>query len=126
MRNPKEAYSYTGLKEFLDDNWKIIRNYNQFVDFIEHNWEHHKAFPSIIAFDHDLADEHYGAPINSKFKEKTGMDCAKWLIDFCVENKLTLPSHIVHSMNTAGRDNIHYLLENFRKFQKENGKSDNN
>jgi len=121
IRDPKEAFSYTGFQDFLKDDWKIVRNYDQFIGFIGRNWEYHKAFPSIIAFDHDLADEHYGAPSTAIFKEKTGMDCAKWLVDFCIDNELALPSWISHSMNPAGRDNINLFLQNFKRHQK-NGK----
>lgn len=117
VRDPKEAFSYTRFHLFLEDNWIVVRNYDQFVETIDMKWEIHNAFPEIIAFDHDLADEHYGAPPTAIFTEKTGMDCAKWLVEFCVDNNLKLPRWYVHSMNPAGRDNINYFLRNFKQHQ---------
>ena len=84
-------------------------------------------WPAKISFDHDLADEHYHPTmtdpakyeeIAADFKEKTGMDCAKWLIDFCMDNGLKLPEYVVHSMNPSGARNIHSILYNFTKFQR--------
>jgi hypothetical protein len=130
IRDPIHAYHYTGYIPFTDNEWKIVRDYNQFVDFIERNWKLLHAFPKLIAFDHDLADEHYtpkayGNSYNSSkeyqesqnYKEKTGMDCAKWLVDFCMDNELELPEYVCHSMNPVGKDNIISLLDNFKKNQ---------
>ena len=50
-------------------------------------------------------------------KEKTGYECAKWLIDYCIENNLECPMYVCHSMNPVGRDNILGVLDNFRKYQ---------
>jgi hypothetical protein len=47
-------------------------------------------------------------------KEKTGLDCAKWLVDYCIDNQLDLPKYYVHSANPIGRQNIINYLENFR------------
>jgi hypothetical protein len=52
--------------------------------------------------------------------EKTGMDCAKWLVDYCIDNKKELPDYVVHSMNPAGRENIKSLLDQFKEFQHKN------
>ena len=43
------------------------------------------------------------------------MDCAKWLVDFCMDNKVELPKFYVHSANPVGADNIRGLLNNFIK-----------
>ena len=101
--------------------WVIVRDYDQFVDYITEN-----GLPMLVSFDHDLAYEHYehGAEsfyeefdYSKEFKEKTGMHCAKWLIDYCLNNKLKLPDYLVHSMNTVGRANIQKLLDNFKEYQ---------
>jgi hypothetical protein len=54
-----------------------------------------------------------------EFKEKTGLDCAKWLCDYCMDYRETLPGFVVHSMNPAGGKNISGYLESFKKFQSE-------
>jgi hypothetical protein len=110
-----------------NDKWNInwVLNYEQFVQWIEIY-----GLPDAISFDHDLADEHYTPEYfwddyeeNKKFQdwrgktyqEKTGMDCAKWLVDYCRDNKVELPKFYVHSANPVGADNIRGLLDNFIK-----------
>ena len=80
--------------------------------------------PELISFDHDLADEHYGTHDQLDeieyllYEEKTGYHCAKWLIDYCIDNNVEPPHYLVHSMNTAGATNIKYLIENYKRFLK--------
>jgi hypothetical protein len=82
-----------------------------------------------VCFDHDLADEHYAAMLKENVDdpvkqietivdygvEKTGLDCAKWLVDYCVEKKKKFPPYIVHSMNPAGKERIAGYIENAKK-----------
>jgi hypothetical protein len=89
--------------------WEIVRNYNQFVEHINKH-----GIPSFVAFDHDLAEEHYGANPRSDFKEKTGYHCAKWLIEKCMDEDTSFPHYVVHSMNPVGKMNITSLVENFK------------
>lgn len=125
FRNPMDCINYMRLR--VDDSamysrekWIVVRNYEEFVDYITHN-----GLPYLISFDHDLADEHYDPSMYSgnyddvakNFKEKTGMDCAKWLVDYCLDNEKQLPKFVVHSMNPAGTKNISSLLNDFKKFQ---------
>ena len=127
VRMPSEAYSYTGFKPFMTDDWIIVRNYDEFILKIKVAWEKYSFFPELIAFDHDLADEHYCPPAHwdnysewekfQDFKEKNGFACAEWLTDFCIDNDLKLPEWFCHSMNPAGKDNINFLLKNFKKHQ---------
>jgi hypothetical protein len=113
FRNPKDAFTLVipHLKIFWEDGWDIVRSYDEFVNWIEAN-----GIPDFISFDHDLADEHYEDVMNnpkldySQYREKTGLDCAKWLVDWCVDNKLNLPDYAVHSANPAGRRNIEQYL----------------
>lgn len=83
--------------------------------------------PDFIAFDHDLALEHYAPPsqydrynewaIEQNFSEETDYDYAKWLVDYCIDTDQKLPDFFSHSMNPTGRENINILLNNFIKFQ---------
>lgn len=104
---------------YTDPDWEIVRNYNQFVDWINRN-----GLPNIISFDHDLAGAHYteeyqDSRVIMKYSEstseKTGYHAAKWLIDYCIEKSKSLPKYFVHSMNPVGAENITKLLENFKK-----------
>jgi hypothetical protein len=117
IRVPRDVYEYTGKEMFLRHDWKIARNYNEFIYYIKTAWEKYSMFPEIISFDHDLADEHYGADVNNDFKEKTGMNCAKWLVDYCMDNEIRMCSYYCHSMNPVGRENIISLLDNFSLHQ---------
>jgi hypothetical protein len=110
IRYPIEAYRYTKQDIFLRRDWHIVRNYEQFVNRIRE-----KGLPEMISFDHDLADEHYLKQDTSEFVEKTGYDCAKWLIEYCMDNDVDLPKFYCHSMNPVGKENIERLLKNFKK-----------
>jgi len=98
--------------------WTIVRSYNDFVAYIKEN-----GLPSLISFDHDLADEHYSlefeewyyTPERIDMGERTGYDCAKWLVEYCMDNDLKMCQFTVHSANPAGAQNILGLLNNFRK-----------
>lgn len=120
---------------FLKDirTWTVARTYSQFVNTITE-----QGLPKFISFDHDLGEEHYLSVIAGdlypgkkwsdlsieeaktvpipyeKYKEKTGYDCAKWLIEYCMDHNLPFPNYQVHSHNPIGRENIYKLLEGFK------------
>lgn len=118
------------LKKIISENeWEIVRTYHEFVDKITH-----KGLPEIISFDHDLGDNYYfleeDGPkrliVMSKdvyfdyakyeeLDERTGYHCAKWLVDYCIDNKKPLPKYVIHSDNQVGSENIRSYLENFKK-----------
>lgn len=122
IRDPKTE---TWLKDFApyytisgDVVW--VKNFNEFVDYIiEH------PMPDLIAFDHDLGEDislnkiFYGMTKRQARKEKklekSGMDAAKWLIEYCMDNDIELPMWIVQSANPVGRDNINSLLLSYLK-----------
>ena len=92
------------------------------------NWINENGLPKIISFDHDLADNYQlrkELDIKEWFdmvsgKEYTGMDCAHYLVNYCMDKKLELPKFVVHSQNPTGNENIHGLLTNFSRFQAKN------
>lgn len=129
IRDPHVCATYMRNPDFyLINEFVVVRNYDQFVKTITEKYEAGE-FPDAISFDHDLADEHYRPSMYDKdrhysnyytdgtFKEKTGYDCALWLVDFCIKNAEMLPRYIAHSMNPVGAENIVKLLENFHRFQ---------
>jgi len=94
---------------FLDDlrnpenqDWHIVRSYNQFVDYILKN-----DLPCVISMDHDLG------------LEKDGYDCIKFLVHYIMDNfmlqnkEVTLPVILVHSMNPVGKENIEKYWSGF-------------
>lgn len=102
VRNPfiKEDLN----KNTLDIEW--VRSYEEFV-----TWISMYGLPDIISFDHDLGVTYTG-------QEKTGYDCAKYLVNFCMDNNEKLPRFVVHSANPVGRDNIMKFLLNYSMLQK--------
>lgn len=102
-RMPHDVGNYTDVRlrpMYRLNGWAIVRSYDQFVDWITKN-----GLPDVISFDHDLSDE--------RFKEKTGYDCAKWLVEYC--NGELLPECYCHSMNPVGKQNIVNYLVNYQK-----------
>lgn len=77
-----------------------VHNYEEFVRYISE-----KGLPDFISFDHDLGEG------------KSGYDCAKFLVKYCMNNQSKLPEFTVHSQNPVGKENIERLLGNFRGFQ---------
>jgi len=126
FRHPYDCIAYMQNKRIYSQlDWTIARNYKEFITLIEE-----RGLPELISFDHDLAQEHYdpimydGVEDYSKlyetFEEKTGFECAKWLVDYCMDNSLGLPEFEIHSMNPAGGENIRQYLLNFKKHQGSN------
>ena len=90
-----------------------VKSYKEFTDWITEN-----GLPTAICFDHDLADFYYDpskAQENVIWHEKTGMDCALWLVNYCMDNDKLLPKWNIQSGNTVGRKNIHSYLTNYQK-----------
>lgn len=104
IRHPQDAYQYTQQIMFLQKKWEIVQNYDEFIEWITKN-----GLPSFISFDHDLADIH----CTSSHNEKTGYECAKWLVDYCLDNNFDCPKFYCHSMNPVGRDKINSILIQF-------------
>jgi len=123
IRMPQDAFNYTHNNQYLKHKWDIVRDYNQFVSYIQSH-----GIPNIISFDHDLADIHYEIQdredikkmYNSDSAEKTGYDCAKWLINYCIDNNVNLPTILIHSMNPVGSENIKNLFLSYIKFTQKN------
>jgi hypothetical protein len=120
IRQPKDACHLVKdyARIYFDDGWDVVKNYTEFVNWIKSN-----GVPDIISFDHDLADVHYDIDFNDWNDmtadqlgvEETGLDCAKWLVDWCLDNGFKLPQYLVHSANPAGRKNIQVYLDNATK-----------
>lgn len=116
FRFPEDAFAHTHNQLYLV-GWTIVRSYDEFVKCILDN-----GIPEMISFDHDLADTHYDnqTHVDQDYydivTEKTGYHCAKWLIDYCIDNKKKLPQTIlIHSMNVVGSQNIKSLFETYKK-----------
>ncbi len=120
----------TKIKLYLDDlrtptdeSWMVVRNYKQFVSII--NLYGLENF-SIISLDHDLGEEaiseyfnnvkpNYKLNYDNIVNEKTGLDCAKFLVRISFNKKIQLPKIQVHSANPIGSANIIGYINNYLK-----------
>lgn len=119
FRIPWDAFVYSKDTDFLTKQWIIVRSHKEFCECIAARYAETKAWPAVISFDHDLADTHYEMKEfdYEEMEEKTGYHSAKWLVDFCLDNKLPLPAFKIHSQNPAGSANIKSYLENYKKHE---------
>ena len=118
-----------------ENNWVVVRNYEEFVSKITelglNNIE-------VISLDHDLGDTAMSEYFNNvspnytldynNIKEKTGLDCAKWLVNHFYDtnpewiemnrfikkgDKMDFPQIYTHSANPIGSANIMGYINNF-------------
>jgi len=129
---------------YLDDirtptsnDWIVVRNYDEFINKVT---EIGLGEIETISLDHDLGDtamNEYFKNVSPNYKldydnieEKTGYDCAKWIVDYFYEmnpdriemsrskkevNKIKFPLVVVHSANPIGSANIMGYFNNFLK-----------
>ena len=79
--------------------------FDEFVDVLNRTYHEYKRVDEIW-FDHDLGEN-----------AGTGYDCAKYLVEFCIEHNMDLPDYYIHSNNPAGKLNIDSYLKSFLKSQ---------
>jgi hypothetical protein len=104
----------------VESGWEVVRNYEQFVSTIMYigldNIE-------LISLDHDLGDtamkewhtnvyHNYTLDYNN-ITEKTGMDCAKWLVEQWMNGERVVDV-FTHSANAIGSANIMGYINNYR------------
>jgi len=125
----------------VEDNWIVVRDYNEFVKKVMEIGVKNIDF---ISLDHDLGDTAMAEYYNNVSKnyvldynnidEKTGYDAAKWLvnefysvnedrINMTSEQKrksdFVFPNVYVHSANPVGAHNICGYINNFFKNEKQ-------
>ena len=102
------------------DNWEVVRNYDEFVAHIKMNGLENYE---LMSLDHDLGDTAMNEYYNnvspnytldySNIQEKTGLDCAKFLVAESMNTKIPLPQIYVHSANPIGSANIMGYINNY-------------
>jgi len=118
---------------FSKTDWVIVRSYDEFTAKVK---EIGLESISMISLDHDLGDtamKEYFENVSPNYKldydniqEKTGYDCAKWLVDHYYDNYETqesrsekksrgiiFPRVYTHSANPIGSANIMGYINNF-------------
>ena len=104
----------------VDDDWIVVRNYDEFVAQIKlrglGNFE-------VISLDHDLGEgamvEYYTNVKNNymldynNIEERTGMDCCRYLVSESMNEKIPLPQVYIHSANPIGSANMMGYINNY-------------
>lgn len=111
MPENKQAYS-------LED-WVIARDFVEFTQILQSKFSAGE-FPGLISFDHDLADVHYNSETlqeSFEYHEKTGGDCANFLVQFCLEHDLSLPIFWIHSANPVGSERIYANIMDYFRYK---------
>ncbi len=119
LRNPFEGkWIEEFAPEYLNSGSIIwVLNYEEFIEWIRKN-----GLPQKICFDHDLGEDVaiklVSKGVNKKKARevkklaKSGYDCAKWLVDYCIDHDLQIPDWDIQSANPVGKENINGLLIN--------------
>lgn len=110
------------MKLYLDgtrnppEGWMVVRSYESFVKMIQSD-----GVPEVVSFDHDLGEDLARELVDSGVSKrkaratkkdiKNGLDCARYLLEYCRTNKIPFPEYYVHSQNPVGRENIFNLIE---------------
>jgi hypothetical protein len=100
--------------------WEVVRSYDEFVAHIKlHGLDAYE----VISLDHDLGETamkefynnvhpNYTLDYNN-IAEKTGYDCAKWLVAESMKTNIPLPQIYTHSANPIGSANIMGYINNY-------------
>jgi hypothetical protein len=105
-----------------DNQWEVVTNYDEFVAHINlHGLENYEC----ISLDHDLGEEamqeYYrnvatnGYLEYNNITEKTGLDCARYIVNLSMSKKITLPKVYCHSANPIGAQNIMHHINSYLK-----------
>ena len=86
--------------EIEDEECEVVwvKTQSEFENYIKEN-----GLPDLISFDNDLG-----------IGNGEGYDCAKRLIEYCMDKDKELPGWHVHSANPVAKENIEKLLDNFK------------
>ena len=103
----------------VDKDWVVVRNYDEFVSKVT---EIGLDNIELISLDHDLGysamsewyeNTYHNYTINyDNITEKTGYDCAKWLVDQWLDGSPVVDIR-VHSANGVGAGNICGIIWNY-------------
>jgi hypothetical protein len=120
----KERIYLDDVRTPIDKDWIIARNYDEFVRIVKtYGLENIKT----ISLDHDLGDSamkewhknvYHNYTLNyDNITEKTGYDCAKWLVEQWMNGEPVVDVY-THSANAIGASNIMGIINNYRHINK--------
>jgi hypothetical protein len=108
----------------VSEFWTVVRNYDEFVAKVtEVGLENIR----LISLDHDLgptaikewhSNVYHNYSLNyDNIQEKTGYDCAKWLVERWMEGEPVVEV-VTHSANAIGSANIMGYINNYKHIHK--------
>jgi hypothetical protein len=123
MKIDKKRLYLDDIRTPIDDDWIVVRNYEQFVSTIKLNGLENF---DMISLDHDLGDQamveyytnaknNYQINYENIVNEKTGYDCCKFLVSVSMTKNIPLPQIYVHSANPIGAHNMMGYINNYLK-----------
>lgn len=125
MRNEKMYLYLDDVRIPTEGNWEVVRNYDEFVAHIKLNGLENYE---VISLDHDLGEsamQEYYTNVKPHYEldykridEKTGMDCARFLVAESISKNIPLPQIYVHSANPIGTHNILGYINNYFRNQR--------
>jgi hypothetical protein len=120
MKKEKMRLYLDDLRTPTADDWQVVRSYDEFIAHIRMNG---LESYEVISLDHDLGDtarSEYYNNVRDNYKidysnitEKTGLDCAKWLVAESMIKHIPLPQIYVHSANPIGSGNMMGYINNY-------------
>lgn len=125
MRKQKIYLYLDDVRIPTEGEWELVKNYEEFVSHIRlHGLENYE----VISLDHDLGEsamQEYYTNVKPHYEldykridEKTGMDCARFLVAESVLKNIPLPQIYVHSANPIGTHNILGYINNYFRNQR--------
>lgn len=107
IRDPFVIKEWIYTIQYLKEEYLRIEDESCEVQWVKTQIEFEKyikenGLPDLISFDNDLG-----------IGNGEGYDCAKWLVEYCMDNNVQLPKWFIHSANPVAKENIKNLLINF-------------
>ena len=121
MKKEKITLYLDDIRIQKDSSWQVVKDYTEFISHIRLNGLENYE---LISLDHDLGEQamdefynnalpNYTLNYDNIVNEKTGLDCAKWLVAESMTKNIPLPQIYVHSANPIGSANIMGYLNNY-------------
>lgn len=91
--------------------WIVVRTYEQFIALVPPLLTDEADATLLFSFDHDLQD--YKS--SGDGTERTGYDCIKFLVNFCLDTTMCMPLCAFHTKNVIGKVNMEQYYINAKQ-----------
>lgn len=118
----KQRIYLDDIRTPIEEDWIVCRDYDEFVNKVSDIGLENIY---MISLDHDLGEtaiKEYFKNVKTNYvldydniHEKTGYDCAKWIVGESMDKNVDLPLIMTHSANPIGSANIMGYINNYLK-----------